>query len=296
LRKVRRGIILSGIMETMTGEGMTMCHHCVIENVKKNMLSRRSLFKGSFAAAAAATVAAAPAPARAQSAIGEFSDLTHELWDTFPTYFGGQQLFFDKQYDFEKDTFNLYELRISEHTGTHVDAPLHFSADGKSVAELPVEDLICPLAVIDIAAEAEENPDVQVTPDHIAAWVSANGDIPEGACVAMNSGWDRHVATDKFRNVGDDGKTMHFPGFHVEAVQMLMDETSAKAIAVDTLSLDFGPSPDFIVHNTWLPSGRYGIEGIANLGAVPAAGATIIVGAPKVRGGTGGPARVFAVT
>ena len=273
---------------------MTMCHHCVIENVKQNMLSRRSLFKGSFAAAAAATVAAAPAPARAQSAIGEFSDLTHELWDTFPTYFGGQQLFFDKQYDFEKDTFNLYELRISEHTGTHVDAPLHFSADGKSVAELPVEDLICPLAVIDIAAEAEENPDVQVTPDHIAAWVSANGDIPEGACVAMNSGWDRHVATDKFRNVGDDGKTMHFPGFHVEAVQMLMDETSAKAIAVDTLSLDFGPSPDFIVHNTWLPSGRYGIEGIANLGAVPASGATIIVGAPKVRGGTGGPARVFA--
>lgn len=271
-----------------------MCHHCVIENVKQNMLSRRSLFKGSFAAAAAATVAAAPAPARAQSAIGEFSDLTHELWDTFPTYFGGQQLFFDKQYDFEKDTFNLYELRISEHTGTHVDAPLHFSADGKSVAELPVEDLICPLSVIDIAAEAEENPDVQVTPDHIAAWVSANGDIPEGACVAMNSGWDRHVATDKFRNVGDDGKTMHFPGFHVEAVQMLMDETSAKAIAVDTLSLDFGPSPDFIVHNTWLPSGRYGIEGIANLGGVPAAGATIIVGAPKVRGGTGGPARVFA--
>jgi kynurenine formamidase len=275
---------------------MKMCHHCVIENVKQNMLSRRSLFKGGFAAAAAATVAAVPTPTRAQNAIGEFTDLTHELWDTFPTYFGGQQLHFDKQYDFEKDTFNLYELRISEHTGTHIDAPLHFSADGKSVAELPIEDLICPLAVIDISAEAEENPDAQVTPDHIAAWISANGDIPDGACVAMNSGWDRHVATEKFRNVGDDGKSMHFPGFHVEAVQMLMDETSAKAIAVDTLSLDFGPSPDFIVHNTWLPSGRYGIEGIANLGALPASGATIIVGAPKIRGGTGGPARIFAVT
>lgn len=274
-----------------------MCHHCVIENVKSNMLSRRNFFKGGVAAAAAASVGTvvAPAPALAQSAPTKAADLTHELWDTFPTYFGGQQLFFDKKFDYAKDTFNLYELRISEHTGTHIDAPLHFTADGKSVAELPVEDLICPLAVIDIRARAADDPDAQVTPDDIAAWVSANGELPEGALVAMNSGWDVHVATDKFRNVGDDGKTMHFPGFHVEAVQKLL-ETSVKAIAVDTLSLDFGPSPDFIVHNTWLPAGRYGIEGLANLDAVPVAGATIVVGAPKVRGGTGGPARVFALT
>ena len=75
--------------------------------------------------------------------------------------------------------------------------------------------------------------------------------------------------------------------------KFLIEQPSIKAIAVDTLSLDFGPSPDFIVHRTWLPAGRYGIEGLANLDALPARGATIVVGAPKVRGGTGGPARVF---
>ncbi|MGD9914030.1 MAG: cyclase family protein [Rhizobiaceae bacterium] len=273
-----------------------MCHHCVIENVKSNMLSRRSFFTGSVAAAGAAALAAtavAPAPARAQDG-PKTSDLTHELWDTFPTYFGGQQLFYDKKFSFEKDTFNLYELRLSEHTGTHIDAPLHFSADGKSVAELAIEDLIAPLVVIDIKAKAASDPDAQVTPDDIKTWIAANGELPEGAVVAMNSGWDKHVATDKFRNVGED-KAMHFPGFHVEAVQLLL-EGSTKAIAVDTLSLDFGKSPDFIVHNTWLPAGRYGIEGIANLDAVPATGATIIVGAPKIRGGTGGPARIFALS
>jgi kynurenine formamidase len=113
--------------------------------------------------------------------------------------------------------------------------------------------------------------------------------------VAMLSGWGAHVATEKFRNVGDDGKTLHFPGFHVEAAQLLIEQPSVKAIAVDTLSLDHGPSPDFIVHNTWLPTGRYGIEAVANLDKLPAKGATIVVGAPKIRGGTGGPARIFAM-
>lgn len=268
-----------------------MCHHCVIENVKSGMLSRRDFFKGS-AAAGFAAAAVAPAPAAAQ-APARMEDLTHEIWETFPTYFGGQQLFMEQKFSHAKDTFNLNEWRISEHTGTHIDAPLHFTADGTSVAELPVADLIAPLVVIDIRAKASENPDSQVTPDDIKAWTDANGELPEGAVIAMLSGWDAHVATDKFRNLGDDGKTLHFPGFHVEAVQQLL-EGSSKAIAVDTLSLDFGPSPDFIVHNTWLPAGRYGIEGIANLASVPAKGATIVVGAPKVRNATGGPARIFA--
>jgi kynurenine formamidase len=274
-----------------------MCHHCIIESVKAGMLSRRNFFKGSIAAAGAAALAAttAPRPLFAADNPVKAEDLTHEIWENFPTYFGGQQFFAEQKFSLAKDTFNLYEWRISEHTGTHIDAPLHFTADGKSVAELPIEDLIAPLVVIDIRAKADNDPDAQVTPDDIQAWIAANGDLPDGAVVAMLSGWGAHVATEKFRNVGDDGKTLHFPGFHVEAAQFLIEQPSVKAIAVDTLSLDHGPSPDFIVHNTWLPTGRYGIEAVANLDRLPAKGATIVVGAPKVRGGTGGPARVFAM-
>lgn len=274
-----------------------MCHQCVIDSVKAGMLSRRAFFKGSAAAGAAAiAVTAAPKPLFAQSPVPKKAeDLTHELYDKFPTYFGQQQFFTEQKFTKKDNGYNLFEWRLSEHTGTHIDAPLHFSDDGKSVAELPVEDLVAPLVVIDIRAKAAENPDAQVTPDDIKAWTSANGDLPQGAVVAMLSGWGAHVGSDKFRNVGDDGKTMHYPGFHVEAAQMLLEQPSIKAIAVDTLSLDFGPSPDFIVHNTWLPTGRYGIEAIANLDKLPASGATIIVGAPKVRGASGGPARIFAM-
>lgn len=272
-----------------------MCTTCLINDVKDRMLSRRDLFRGAGVGAVAATAASfgvAP-PALAQGH-GTVEDMTHELHEGFPTFFGDQQLFMDKKFDFASDGFNLYEIRVNEHTGTHMDAPLHFSADGQSVAELPVGNLVVPLCVIDIREKAAANPDAQVTPDDLDAWIAANGDIPERACVAMNSGWASRVNGLEFRNADADG-LMHFPGFHVEAAQMLIEQGNAAGIAVDTLSLDHGMSPDFATHYAWLPSNRWGIEGLANLDAMPAAGATLVVGAPKVRGGTGGPARVFAM-
>ena len=274
-----------------------MCHHCVVESVKQKMLDRRTLFRGAAAAAATAVAVAATGSARAADPVmnGLSHDLTHELYPDFPTFFGVQQFWMDQKFNYAKDKFNLFELRVNEHTGTHMDAPLHFSADGKSVAEIPVDNLIVPLAVIDIREKAAANPDAQVTPDDIKAWTAANGPIPKNACVAMNSGWDQHVATPMFRNA-DDKKVMHFPGFHIEAAKMLMQDGNAVGMAVDTLLLDFGMSPDFATHYDWLPSGRWGLECVANLGAMPAKGATLIVGAPKVRGGTGGPSRVLAMT
>ena len=100
---------------------------------------------------------------------------------------------------------------------------------------------------------------------------------------------------DGIGDVGRDDQGMHFPGFHVEATQMLLERSSAAAIATDTLSLDFGMSADFATHYAWLPAGRYGIENLAGLDKVPAAGATLVVGAPNHVGGTGGPARIFAM-
>jgi len=273
-----------------------MCDFCVINSVKQRMLSRRDFFKasavGSGIAAAAAVTGAMPAMAQAPSKI---SDMTHELHPAFPTFGGGQQFEMSKVFDFAKDGYNLFELKVNEHTGTHLDAPLHFSPDGQSVAEIPVENLVAPLCIVDIKARAAENPDAQVTPDDLKAWIAAHGEIPKGACVAMNSGWSAHVNSDKFRNADDKG-AMHFPGFHLEAVQMLMDDADVVGIAVDSLSLDHGISQDFAVHYAWLPSNRWGLECIANLDALPASGATLIVGAPKHRGGTGGPSRVLAMT
>jgi len=273
-----------------------MCDACVIETVKARMLSRRHLFRGagaaSVAAAAAATVG--PAPAALAQPATSLEDMTHELGENFPTYFGEQQFFLEHKFNFANDGMNLNEIRVNEHTGTHIDAPLHFSEIGQSVAQIPVTNLIVPLCVIDIRAQADADPDAPLTPDDISRWITMHGEIPNRACVAMNSGWGERVLSDRFRNADEEGR-MHFPGFHVEAVEMLLEETNAIGIAVDTLSLDHGPSEDFATHYAWLSQNRWGLEAVANLDRVPEAGATLVVGAPKHTGGSGGPARVFAL-
>lgn len=271
-----------------------MCHPLIMEYVKGKALTRRDMFRG--AAATGAAIAAATAgvrPVLAQPA-QQVVDLTHTLTPDFPTYLGEQQYFAEDVYNFAEHGFNLKDLRINEHTGTHIDAPLHFTDGGTTIDEVPVETLVCPLVVIDVREAADANADAQLTPDDITGWVADHGPIPEGACVAMLSGWETRLGTPGFRNA-DDGGVMHFPGVHVEAAQMLIETASVAGIGVDTLSIDYGQSADFATHYTWLPANRWAVENIANLGQLPATGAAIIVGAPKHQGGTGGPARVLAL-
>lgn len=270
-----------------------MCNACVIEGVRQSVQSRRSFLSKSVAAGAAALAASAVSAKQAlANSSGKVVDLTHSYDGAFPTFDGKPGIQAERIVDFKKDGYTIYKLTIFEHTGTHIDAPLHFTADGTSVADLAPETLICPLCVIDIKAKAQEEPNAMVTKADVEAWVSANGGIPQGACVAMNSGWAAKVNDPSYRNLPDG--SFAFPGFAKEATDLLA-EAGAAAIAVDTLSLDPGNSKDFAVHYSWLPGGRYGIENVNNLDMLPAKGATVFVGAPKHRGGTGGPARVMAM-
>jgi kynurenine formamidase len=174
-----------------------------------------------------------------------------------------------------------------------MDAPFHFS-DGPTADQIPADQLFGPLAIVDIRSKAADNADAQLTPDDITAYEAAHGTLPDGAIVAMLSGWDTFVGSDKFRNADADGG-LHFPGFHIEAIEMLLGERNVKGILVDTLSLDYGASADFAVHYRWLPAGRWGIENVANLAELPAHGALAVVGGPKIAGASGGPTRIFAL-
>jgi len=152
------------------------------------------------------------------------------------------------------------------------------------------------LAIVDISKRAQDDPDAALTPDDIKAWEAANGPLPEGCCVAMNSGWDKLLATPRFAGRDDSGKN-HTPGFHGETAHMLISERNVKGIGVDTLSLDTGINTGpFPVHYGWLGSGRWGVECLANLDKLVGRGRFRFIGFPlKIRGGTASPIRAVAV-
>lgn len=265
------------------------------EEAVRFALSRRGLFKGAAATAFAAT-AVAPAPALAQERrFSRVIDLTHTMSADFPTFFGVPGIEMQKQFDFKKDGFNLYWWRIVEHAGTHLDAPIHFSENGSTADRIDAASFVVPLAVIDVTEQAARNADYQLSRGDIEGYEKKHGRVPDNACVAMHAGWARH-APDAARYTGKDGAgVLHFPGIAPDAAQWLLTERRVAGLAVDTLSLDHGPSKDFRTHYLWLPSGRWGLENVAGLDQVPAAGATLVVGAAKVKGATGGPVRLMAL-
>ncbi|MFQ5847643.1 MAG: cyclase family protein [Candidatus Methylomirabilales bacterium] len=222
-------------------------------------------------------------------------DLTQILTPEFPSWPGYPSLEIHNTHHLARDGFFANAWDIHEHSGTHVDAPLHFSKEGWSAADIPAEALVVPVVVLDIRRRVRRDPDAQVRVEDVTRWEKKHGRVPPGAAVLMWSGWEDRVRDPAaYRNMDRQG-IMHFPGFSREAAEFLVTERAVGGIGVDTLSLDYGPSTDFGAHVTVLPTNRWGIENLANLGQLPPRGATLFAGVPRVKGASGGPARILAV-
>lgn len=187
---------------------------------------------------------------------------------------------------------------LAEHGGTHMDAPIHFSEGKHAADEVPVRQLIGPAVVIDVRDQASKDPDYRLTVADLRLWEKNHGRLAKGAIVLMFSGWGerwpdkrRFLGTDK----AGDVENLHFPGFSREAAEFLISQREIDAIGVDTPSIDYGQSKDFIVHQIINGANKPGLENVANLEKLPAKGATLIALPMKIAKGSGGPARVIAI-
>ncbi len=189
----------------------------------------------------------------------------------------------------------------SEHGGTHVDAPIHFSENGKTIDQIPLHDWIGPAVKIDVVSKCLSNRDYLLTVEDIKQWEAKYGIMPDNAWVLMYTGIDTRYYPDKKKVLGTEktGKDalpeLSFPGFSAEAAKFLVNKRNIKGIGLDTPSIDYGKSKDFIVHRICSKVNKLAIENIANLDKLPAKGAILYAIPMLIKDGTGAPARIFAV-
>jgi kynurenine formamidase len=274
-----------------------MCAPSVIEAVK-NDFSRRGFLAavgGAVAALAPEPLLAQAKPVRLANGFRTVYDLTHTFSPQIPVFPAFKPVQIRQRFTIAKDGFFANEITFDEHTGTHLDAPIHFVADRPSADRLAPDRFFAPLAVVSIETRAAKDSDAVVTVDDVLAWERRHGRLPSGAFVAMHSGWDARIGdANRFLNKDAQG-TMHAPGFSEEAARFLAQERDIVGAGVDTLSLDVASAQKFVAHLALLGAGKYAVELMANLATVPPSGATLIVGGPKHQGASGGPVRVFAV-
>lgn len=194
--------------------------------------------------------------------------------------------------------FLAHEYRLAGQWGTHVDPPCHFVPGGRSLDEIPVSEMVAPLVVLDISSRAEADPDTCAALADVRQWEASHGPVPEGAFVALHTGWGRRWP-DKARMANRDPQGVaHFPGWSLEVLRFLAEERDVVAIGHDTTDTDPGivvSRREAPLEDYWLRLGRWQIELLANLDRVPPHGAVMLATWPKPKGGSGFPARCIAI-
>jgi kynurenine formamidase len=226
--------------------------------------------------------------------IDRIVDLTRPIDGSMAMWPGTPAPIFETKVTVEENGFFVRYAHLWEHTGTHVDAPAHFIADGPTVESLHGEQLVCPVVVIDVTDRCAGKPDYAVTLDDVERFESVHGRVPAACAVLLRTGWDSY-GNDRERYMGPEG-TLHFPGIGEDAASLLVERRGVFGLGIDTLGIDPGNVSEFSVHrHATLPHGAWNLEGLVNLGEVPPVGAWLVVGALPLVGGSGAPARVFAL-
>ena len=165
--------------------------------------------------------------------IGDYQivDLSHAYnsdtlyWPTSPSKFEKTELDFGETAD--GYFYSAFSISTPEHGGTHLDAPLHFAADGYPTDRIPLRDLIGNAVVIDISKQAAVDRNYRLSVNDVHAFEDQHGRIGPGVIVLLRTDWDQFWPDAKAYlgddTPGDDSK-LQFPAYGADAARLLVDE------------------------------------------------------------------------
>jgi kynurenine formamidase len=196
--------------------------------------------------------------------------------------------------------YEAHRFRSAEHGGTHMDAPIHFGEGRLAADAVPLERLVGPAVVVDVAAACAANRDHAIGVADVAAWERANGAIPQGAIVLFRTGFGSFWP-DRARYLGTAERgpaavaKLRFPGLGADTARWLVNERSVRAVGIDTASIDAGRSTRFEAHQVLAAANVPAFENLAALDALPARGFEVIALPMKIAAGSGAPLRAIAI-
>ena len=205
------------------------------------------------------------------------------------------------RYDENGPAWYWNNIALSEHTGTHFDAPIHWftgkDLPNNAVDTLPLKDLIAPACVIGCSKEAAADPDFLLTVPIAKAWEARHGTIPAGSWVLLRTDWSKRTDWRDYANLKDDGA--HTPGPDVDVMKWLVNERGVIGFGTETIGTDAGQAshfdPPLPAHHFLHGGGRYGLQCLRNLDQLPPTGAIILAAPLKIENGSGSPLRVMAL-
>ncbi|KAA0205576.1 cyclase family protein [Candidatus Uhrbacteria bacterium] len=214
-------------------------------------------------------------------------DLTYEMYAGMPTFNAPwhTKIEIEQMGTIETVGRETRKLTIGTHTGTQIDAPLHFIPNGMPIHRVPLDRMFGRVQIMD-CSDLGENEELAI--DRIA------GNIKEKK-VLFRFGWSKYWETDKFYN--------GYPFISEAAAKYLVD-LNVDLVGFDTPSPDdsrtvlrgdiLGSHRDSPIHKILLGAGIPLLEYLANLDSVTDLEGWALAAVPlKIRGADGSPARAF---
>jgi kynurenine formamidase len=204
-------------------------------------------------------------------------DLSHPLRTGMQVYPGDPSVRFDAALELERDGAAVTNLHLGSHSGTHIDAPAHTVAGGRTLDLIGLDELVGDALVIRV-------PELG---DRATIGVDDLGALPERVppIVVIDTGWARHFGTER---------ALRHPALGVEAARLLVAR-GMHLLGVDTLSpdpTDAAGTTDFPVHEVVLGGDGLIVENLTGLDGLPTQ--TRIGVFPLRIDADGAPARVVA--
>jgi kynurenine formamidase len=188
----------------------------------------------------------------------------------------------------------------AEHGGTHLDAPIHFARGADTTDQVPLRRLVGRAVTIDLAERVGDNADYLISQADLRRWERDNGRIPRRTIVLLRTGWERFWPNaERYIGTAERGQQavpqLHFPGLSPGGARWLVNRRGVKAVGIDTASIDYGQSTNFLAHQVLGAANVPVFENVARLGRLPSRGFAVAALPMKIEGGSGGPLRIMAV-